>query len=141
MAERIISNDDMQRIRLATSITKADVIDCIEDDDTIVFVVSKGFLGMAIGKNARNIEKLKEILKKNVRFVEIDDDEKKFVSNLFKPFKVDDVIIEKVGNKNVAKIKVSRFEKSKTIGRGGKNVRLARMVAQRHSSIDDIQIE
>ena len=61
MAERVISNDDMQRIRLATSITKADVIDCIEDDDTIVFVVSKGFLGMAIGKNARNIEKLKEI--------------------------------------------------------------------------------
>ncbi|MCD6541875.1 MAG: NusA-like transcription termination signal-binding factor [Thermoplasmata archaeon] len=141
MAERIISNDDMQRIRLATSITKADVIDCIEDDDTIVFVVSKGFLGMAIGKNARNIEKLKEILKKNVRFVEMDDDEKKFVSNLFKPFKVDDVIIEKVGNKNVAKIKVSRAEKSKIIGRGGKNVRLARMVAQRHSSIDDIQIE
>ncbi|RLF43210.1 MAG: NusA-like transcription termination signal-binding factor, partial [Thermoplasmata archaeon] len=106
MAERVISNEDMQKIRLATSITKADVIDCVEDDDTIVFVVSRGFLGVAIGKNARNIERLKEIFKKNVRFVELDDDEERFVANLFKPFKIEEIRIEKVGNRNVARLKV-----------------------------------
>jgi len=141
MVERVISNEDMQKIRLAASITKADVIDCIEDDDTIVFVVSKGFLGIAIGKNARNIERLKEILKKNVRFVELDDDEKKFISNLFKPFKIEEISIEKVGNKNVARLKVPQKDKTRIIGKGGRNVRLARTIAQRHSSIEDIQIQ
>jgi len=141
MVERVISNEDMQKIRLAASITKADIIDCVEDDDTIVFVVSKGFLGIAIGKNARNIERLKEILKKNVRFVELDDDEKKFISNLFKPFKIEEISIEKVGDKNVARLKVSQKDKTRIIGKGGKNVRLARTIAQRHSSIEDIQIQ
>ena len=141
MVERVISNEDMQKIRLAASITKADVVDCVEDDDTIVFVVSKGFLGIAIGKNARNIERLKEILKKNVRFVELDDDEKKFISNLFKPFKIEEINIEKVGNKNVARLKVSQKDKTRIIGKGGRNVRLARTIAQRHSSIEDIQIQ
>ncbi len=141
MAERVISNEDMQKIRLATSITKADVIDCVEDDDTIVFVVSRGFLGVAIGKNARNIERLKEIFKKNVRFVELDDDEERFVANLFKPFKIEEIRIEKVGNRNVARLKVPPKDKTRIIGKGGKNVRLARMIVQRHSSIDDIQIQ
>ncbi|HEB37162.1 MAG TPA: NusA-like transcription termination signal-binding factor [Thermoplasmatales archaeon] len=141
MVERVISNEDMQKIRLAASITKADIIDCVEDDDTIVFVVSKGFLGIAIGKNARNIERLKEILKKNVRFVELDDDEKKFISNLFKPFKIEEISIEKVGDKNVARLKVSQKDKTRIIGKGGRNVRLARTIAQRHSSIEDIQIQ
>ncbi|HEX16962.1 MAG TPA: NusA-like transcription termination signal-binding factor [Thermoplasmatales archaeon] len=141
MAERVISTEDIHKMRLASSLTKADIIDCIEDEDTLIFIVSKGFLGLAIGKNARNVERLREIFRKNVRFVELDDDEKRFIINLFKPFKVEDVRIEDVGNRKVAKLKVSPTEKSKVIGKGGRNVRIAREIAQRHSSIDDIQIQ
>lgn len=141
MAERVISNEDMQKIKFATSLTKADIIDCIEDDDTIIFVVSKGFLGRAIGKNARNIDKLRDVFKKNIRFVELDNDEKRFIANLFKPFEIEEIVIESVGNRNVAKLKVPSKDKTRVIGRNGKNVRVAKIIAQRHSSIEDIQIQ
>ncbi|HDO19500.1 MAG TPA: NusA-like transcription termination signal-binding factor [Thermoplasmatales archaeon] len=140
MVERTLSNEDMQRIRVATAITKADIIDCVEIDDKIIFVVSKGFLGIAIGKDARNIGRLRDVFKKGVKFVEFDQDEKKFVANLFKPFNVEEVTIEKVGNKTVAKVKVLQREKSKVIGKNGKNVQLAKVLARRHSSVDEIQI-
>ena len=140
MGEITLSNEEMQRIRIASSITKIDIMDCVETDDKIVFVIHRGFLGMAIGKDAKNLEKLRTLLKKNVRFVEFDQDEKRFIINLFKPFKINNVTIEKMGKKSVAKVEVSQRDKSKIIGKNGRNVQLIKLLAKRHSSIDDVQI-
>lgn len=140
MGEITLSNEDMQRIRIANSVTKIDIMDCVETDDKIVFVIHRGFLGMAIGKDAKNLEKLRALLKKNVRFVEFDQDEKQFIINLFKPFTVNNVIIEKIGQKTVAKVEVPQRDKSKIIGKNGRNVQLIRLLARRHSRIEDVQI-
>jgi N utilization substance protein A len=65
MTEIMISNEVMQYINLASKITKTDILDCLITDDKIIFIVRKGFIGLAIGLKAKNIEKLKNLFKKN----------------------------------------------------------------------------
>jgi len=140
MGQITLSDREMQRIRIATDITKADIVDCIETDDKIIFVLKKGFIGFAIGKNAKNLEILRKIFKKNIKFVGLDEDEQRFIANLFKPFEVESIVIEKVGKRKVAKVEVKQREKSKIIGKNGKNINIIRELARRHSSIEDVQI-
>ncbi|MCD6410821.1 MAG: NusA-like transcription termination signal-binding factor [Thermoplasmata archaeon] len=140
MREITLSDEEIRRIRVASDVTKVDILDCVEADDRIVFVVRKGLIGFALGKNARNLEILRNLFKKNIWFVEFDENEENFIRNLFKPFEVKSVTIERVGNRNVAKVEVKQREKSRIIGKGGKNVQLMRALAKRHSSVDDIQI-
>ncbi|HDD57740.1 MAG TPA: NusA-like transcription termination signal-binding factor, partial [Thermoplasmatales archaeon] len=85
MGEITLSNEEMQKIRIASDVTKVDVVDCVETEDKIIFVLKKGFIIFALGRNARNVDTLRKFFKKNVRFVELDDDEEKFIVNLFKP--------------------------------------------------------
>ncbi|HEC87267.1 MAG TPA: NusA-like transcription termination signal-binding factor [Thermoplasmatales archaeon] len=140
MGKITLSNEEMQKIRIASDVTKVDVVDCVETEDKIIFVLKKGFIIFALGRNARNVDTLRKFFKKNVRFVELDDDEEKFIVNLFKPFKIDSITIEKVGKRNVAKVEVNPRDKSKVIGKNGRNINAIRELAKRHSSVDDVQI-
>ncbi len=140
MGEITLSNEEMQKIRIASDVTKVDVVDCVETEDKIIFVLKKGFIIFALGRNARNVDTLRKFFKKNVRFVELDDDEEKFIINLFKPFKIESITIEKVGKRNVAKVEVNSRDKSKVIGKNGRNINAIRELAKRHSSVDDVQI-
>ena len=140
MTEIMISNEVMQYINLASKITKTDILDCLITDDKIIFIVRKGFIGIAIGLKAKNIEKLKNLFKKNIKFVEFDDDKQKFLLNLCKPYKVKQITIEGDKNSKVAKLVVDITDKSKIIGRGGKNIEIIRDLAKRHHGIRDVQI-
>ncbi len=122
--------------------TQLHVMDCLEAGDRIVFVVEKGHLGMALGREANHLEKLQEILKKEVKFIEFDEDKKLFVSNLFKPFKVEKVEVDQKrgGGPLVATVMLKEEEKGKAIGKGGRNVNLARLLARRHHSIEEIKV-
>jgi N utilization substance protein A len=140
MTEIMISNEVMQYINLASKITKTDILDCLITDDKIIFIVRKGFIGLAIGLKAKNIEKLKNLFKKNIKFVEFDDDKQKFLLNLCKPYKVNQITIEGGKDSKVAKLEVDITDKSKIIGRGGKNIEIIRDLAKRHHGIRDVQI-
>lgn len=122
--------------------TQLHVIDCVEEGDRLVFVVEKGHLGMALGREANHLEKLREMFSKDVKFIEHDDDKAAFVTNVFKPFKVQRVEVEQKrgGGPLVATVLLNEEEKGKAIGKGGKNVNLARMLAKRHHNIDEIKV-
>jgi len=141
MGEITLSKETLQYINIATNLTKCSIIDCVSTEDRIVFVVEKGQLGLAIGNNAKNIERLKKVFNKNVKFVEYDSDSEKFIYNLFKPFKVMNVKLEKRRDGSyVAKIEVDIRDKSKAIGKNGRNIEIIRKLAQRHHPISDVQI-
>lgn len=136
MSEITLSNEEMQYITMASKYTQANILDCVEAEDRLVFVVEKGQLGVAIGSNAKKLERLRKLFKKNIRFVEFDKDKERFIHNLFKPYSVKEVVMDG----NVARVKVKSKDKSRSIGRGGKNIELIRRLAQRHHSIKDVQI-
>ena len=140
MTEITFSNETVQLINMASKYSKARIMDCIVEEDRVIFVVEKGQLGIAIGSKAKNLERLRNLFKKNVKFVEFDLDKEKFIFNLCKPYKVSKIIIDEKNDSFVAKIEVDQSDKSKLIGRNGRNINMIRKLAQRHHPIKDVQI-
>jgi len=141
MTDIMLSNELMQYINMANKVTKTDILDCITTEDKIIFIVRKGQLGAAIGIKAKNLEKLRVLFKKTIKFVEYDPDKQRFIVNLFKPYKINSVTLEGNSDSYVAKVEVSVGDKSKIIGKDGRNIELIRNLARRHHSIKDVQIK
>ena len=141
MTEIMLSNETMQYINMASSIIRTDVLDCYVADDRLIFIVKKGQLGMAIGSKAKNLEKLRRLFKKNIKFVEFDNDKEKFILNLCKPYKTTGITLEGEGDAAIARVAVEHSDKSKLIGRNGRNIDIIRKLAHRHHSIKDVQIK
>ena len=141
MTDIMLSNETMQYINMASSVTKTDILDCMITDDKLIFIVKKGQLGAAIGIKAKNLERLRNLFKKNIKFVEFDEDKERFIINLFKPYKINNVILEGEDDSAVIKVEVDVGDKSKIIGKGGRNIDIIRKLAQRHHSIKDVQIK
>jgi len=141
MVDIMISKEKMQYINMASKVTRTTIIDCIEYNDKLTFIVDRGQIRAAIGKDARNLKKLRNLFKKNIKFVEYDKDKKRFIRNLCRPYNVKDITFEGNEEEPIAKIQVDASDKSKIIGKGGKNVEIIRALAQRHHSIKDVQIK
>ena len=141
MTDIMFSNEDMQYINMAINVTKTNIMDCLNLEDRVIFIVQKGQLGAAIGTKAKNLERLRSLFKKTIKFVEFDEDKEKFIINLFKPYKVNNITLEGDDESIVAKVQVDISEKSKIIGKGGRNIELIRNLARRHHSIKDVQIK
>jgi len=135
------SNENMQYINMASRITRTEILDCMITEDKLIFIVQKGQLGLAIGVKAKNLEKLRNLFKKNIKFVEYDPDKEKFIYNLCKPYRVNKIELEGEDNSVVAKIEVNVSDKSKLIGKDGRNIEAIRQLARRHHSIKDVQVK
>jgi N utilization substance protein A len=152
MGEVTLSHEEIQYIRAAEDAVSQwtrgqggpplNILDCVADEERVTFIVKNGQLGLALGKEARNLHRLKESLKREVKFVEYDEDQASFVTNLFKPFLPEMVTVEQKlgGGPLVATVQLKEEEKGKAIGKGGKNANLIRLLARRHHQIDEIKI-
>lgn len=140
MAEIVLSNETVQYINLASKYSGASIRDCVVEDDRVIFIVDKGHLGIAIGSKAKNLEKLRMLFKKIVKFVEFDEDKTRFIENLCKPYNITKVTFDENNGEGVARIEVNPRDKSKLIGKGGRNINMIRKMAQRHHQIKDVQI-
>lgn len=140
MAEIVLSNETVQYINLASKYSGASIRDCVVEDDRVIFIVDKGHLGIAIGSKAKNLEKLRMLFKKIVKFVEFDEDKTRFIQNLCKPYNITKVTFDENNGESVARIEVNPRDKSKLIGKGGRNINMIRKMAQRHHQIKDVQI-
>jgi len=47
-----LSQEEMSYIALAEDVTNAPIVDCVEMENRVTFIVEKGKLGKAIGKGA-----------------------------------------------------------------------------------------
>lgn len=141
MTDILLSNENMQYINMVSKITKADVLDCVITDDILIFIVHQGQLGIAIGIKAKNLEKLRNLFKKRIKFIEYSTDKENFVKNLCKPYKVKNITLEGEGENTIAKVEVDISDKSKIIGKSGKNIEIIRQLAQRHHNLKDVQIK
>jgi transcription termination/antitermination protein NusA len=150
----------MEAIGLITEAEKrlrARIKDAIDEGERIVFITEKGHLGQALGKEAKNLQMMRELLKKDVKFVEWDDDKQVFIRNLFKPFDVASIRMETstvtppanpdgTPGEGETKVKVRAIveveakDKGKAIGKGGRNISSIRHIAKRHHEIDEVQV-
>lgn len=152
-------NLSMEAIGLITEAEKrlrARIKDAIDEGERIVFITEKGHLGQALGKEAKNLQMMRDLLKKDVKFVEWDDDKQIFVRNLFKPFDVASIRMESLSvpvpgetaedgqpatrAKIRAIVEVEAKDKGKAIGKQGRNISSIRNIAKRHHEIDEVQV-
>ena len=137
----VLDDSSLKLISLFESVTRAEIRDCIPAEDRVVFIVNRGQAGAAIGERGDNIRRLKEILHRNVEIIEWSERPEEFIRNIFHAFKVNDVKIEKRGNRNMAIVSVDPAQKARAIGKAGRNLHQARDIIARHfQGIDAVLI-
>ena len=141
MTDIFLSNENIQYINMTSKITKASILDCVITEEKLVFIVSQGQVWIALGAKAKNLEKLRNMFKKSIKFIEYSDDKEKFIANLCKPYKVKKIELDGEDENTIARIEVEIGDKSKIIGKGGKNIEIIRQLAQRHHNFKDVQIK
>jgi N utilization substance protein A len=140
-AEIVLTEDTLMYISLFESITKANVVDCMDTEEKLVFVVEAGQGNVAVGKKGEHVIRLKDRTGKNIQVVEFSDDPEQFVKNVFHIYEPQKVIIEQRGNITHATITVDPKLKGRAIGKAGKNLRIARDIVNRHHEIHSISVD
>ncbi|MCL2890265.1 MAG: NusA-like transcription termination signal-binding factor [Methanomassiliicoccaceae archaeon] len=140
-AEIVLTEDTLMYISLFESITKANVVDCMDTEEKLVFVVEAGQGNIAVGKKGEHVIRLKDRTGKNIQVVEFSDDPEQFVKNVFHIYEPQKVIIEQRGNITHATITVDPKLKGRAIGKAGKNLRIARDIVNRHHEIHSISVD
>jgi NusA-like KH domain protein len=77
----------MRYINLFERISRVSTTNCFVYNNTIIFAVPKRLVSQAIGKNAENVKKIFEILRKKARVIEERniDQLDKFISDVIEP--------------------------------------------------------
>lgn len=139
-----LTMEEIKLMALFGDITGAEVKDCVVDQEgeRLIFVVSPGHLGMAIGRRGVTIKRARTILKRDIDVVEDADSPENFVRNALAPAQISTVNIkEQSQGRRVAIVSVSSENRGRVIGRNGRNIERARLLARRHHGIDAIIIE
>ncbi|HVL87482.1 MAG TPA: NusA-like transcription termination signal-binding factor [Candidatus Thermoplasmatota archaeon] len=137
-----LDGDSLRNIAAFENFTRARVRDCFEDGDRLVFVVEEGDLGKALGKGAANVLKLRELLRKDLEVYGFAADREAFVRNIFHRFELTKVGFEKrKDGSEIVRVAVDPRDKGKAIGRGGRNIQLAKTLLQRHAGLSDVFLE
>lgn len=136
-----LSDEARQYIALFDDETDVPAIDCLVDDeyDRIAFVVPAGTMGQAIGPGGTHVRAVESILGRDVTVIENADNAADFVANAFAPAAVYNVTISE-NDTTVAYVEVDRDDRGIAIGKDGRTIELARQLAERHFSIDNIEL-
>ncbi len=137
-----LSAEEMRYITLFESLTGASACDCLIDEDgnKLTFVVKSGDIGRAIGKGGNNIQRVRRATGKNVEVIEHSDDPIEFLKNVFAPAKIESINLIEQDGKKIALVAVERSSKGRAVGRRGKNIKRAKMLAARHHRISDVSL-
>lgn len=141
MVEIKLDADTLRVFSMFERLTGAELKDVIEEEDRIVFVVVEGQVGRAVGKGAINLKRLRETLGKEIFLYGYAADREQFLKNVFHRHQVESVEWEDRNGDIIAHVKLPQEEKGKAIGKGGKNIQLARMLMKRHHQVADVSLE
>jgi N utilization substance protein A len=113
MSEKIkLSPDEFRLLSLFQTVTTADARDCIIDEkmERVIFVVNRGQMGMAIGKGGSNIKQLQN------------------------------VINDHLDGSKIALVVADAKKKGLVVGKDGRNVDKARLLAKRYFNITNVLV-
>jgi N utilization substance protein A len=137
------TSNEMRYIALFESITNASAKDCIVDEEQgrVIFIISEGQIGVAIGRGGRNIHTLERMTGKKHEIIEYSEDPVKFIKNALKPALVQEVrVSERPDGTKMAVVAVSPKDKGVAIGKNGKNAERLRFLAKRYFQIQNVSI-
>ncbi len=131
----------MKIMDIFSSITRVTPKDCIIDKrlDRVIFLVKRGYVGNAIGRNGVHIKKLKNVLGKDIEIVEDDEQPERFIQNALVPASIEKVaVVRRKGKSTLAFVTVKHGQRGLAIGKDGRNIERARVLAKRHFDIENV---
>ena len=131
MTERSLGFKERRYIEELRILAHATALDCVIDDkfERIIYVIKKGGMGIAIGKNGDNIRKLSRVLGKRIEMVEFDEEPAVFIGNMFKPAEVSQVLFNEG---NTVRVLIKQKEHlGLAIGKNGSTIEKAKLLAAR----------
>ncbi|NHK33065.1 MAG: NusA-like transcription termination signal-binding factor [Asgard group archaeon] len=138
-----INIEEMKAMNIFSNVTKMSPKDCIIDKklDRIIYVVRRGTVGTCIGRNGLNVKRLKTLLAKDIEIVEDDEKPEQFIKNALVPASVEKVAVVRRKNKpDLAFVTIKRGQRGLAIGKDGRNIERARILAKRHFDIENVII-
>lgn len=130
-----LDQDTIQTINLFRNLTGSNVVDCVDSDEDLYFVVAEGQYGLAVGKSGVKIKNAEKVFKKNIKVFEYSTDLMTFIRNLV-PEASEINQVEKVIH-----VKVKQNAKAKVIGKNGKNIKIINEILKRHFDVDALKIK
>lgn len=127
----------MKFISLFESLTKAEVKDCFEMGERLVFIVKEGNIGKALGKGGNNVRRLEEMLNKKLRIIEFNNDLLQFIQNVVYPLKAKDIVEE---DGVITITPPDSLTRGYLIGRGAVNLNITKGIVKRYFEIKDIKV-
>lgn len=143
MPQVTLTEECMRLISQFESLTGAGSRDCIVDNrnERIIFVINPGDMGLAIGKSGSSIKKASDVMGKRIEVVEYSADPNQFLRNCFLPAQVTGIDFDtNEEDRQVALIEVRDEDRGLAIGKAGKNIFKAKVLAQRQHDIADVQL-
>lgn len=141
MSEGIkLTDKEMRYISLLEAATGANVIDCVEREDLVVFIVGEGELQRIFSNREFRIQDFARLIKKRVKIIEYSKDPARFIENALQPAKLLEPVrmAERPDGRKIAIASVDPKYKAMAIGRAGRTIELVRLLARRHHNIDHV---
>ncbi|MFN7105797.1 MAG: NusA-like transcription termination signal-binding factor [Pyrobaculum sp.] len=136
-----LTEEEIRYATLFESITGVTPLDVVIDNEysRIIFLVQKNQAAQAVGRSGANVKMLRQIVGKDVEIVETGDSPEEIIKNSLYPAKVLVVKITKApSGARVAITTVSPEDKGVAIGKNGRNIARARLLARRYYDIEKI---
>ncbi len=130
----------LRYISIFEAATNAQVKDCIEKDNLVVFILYPRNLRRALENNGEKIQRVRNLLKKNVTVIEYSPDILVFTKNVFHRVKVRNIKVENVNGEFSITVFVDPRDKARAIGKEGRNLKLAKEIISRHFPLRNIVI-
>jgi N utilization substance protein A len=138
-----LGSEELGLMSLFQNLSGATARDCVIDQkvERIIFIISKGEMGLAIGKSGETIKKAQKAMGKQIELVEWADEPKQFVMNCLNPQLISEIrMSERADGAKTATVVVDEKKKGAILGKGGRNAEKARLLAKRYFSIETIHI-
>jgi len=127
----------MKSMILFENLTGVKALDVILRSNSIWFVVEKGEIFKALGKNAFKVKKLENLFKKKIKLIEKSENIKEFATHLIYPIKAENMEFEE----GILTIFVGDIRsKGLLIGRERKNLKELKETLSRYFKFEDIVI-
>ncbi|MBI3840763.1 MAG: NusA-like transcription termination signal-binding factor [Thaumarchaeota archaeon] len=143
MPEIKLSSDQLSLMSMFQGMTGAQPKDCVIDDkmNRVIFVVAKGQMGLAIGKEGGSVKKIERAVRRPVEVVEWSDDVEGLVRNSLGAKYVHEVkVIERLDGTKGVTVVVDARKKGAVLGLGGRNAEKVRLLARRYFDVGNVQI-
>ncbi|MCC6031523.1 MAG: NusA-like transcription termination signal-binding factor [Pyrobaculum sp.] len=136
-----LTEEEIRYATLFESITGVTPIDVVIDNEysRLIFVVQKNQAALAVGKGGSNVKILRNIVGKDVEIVESGESPEELIKNSLYPAKVIMVKVTKSpSGSKVAITTVAPEDKGIAIGKNGRNIARAKILAKRYFDIEKI---